>query len=200
MAMNPSKLFHMLTVSLGLSLLVQPQSAVAGTILFNDTSDTVTATVSSDISSRPGYSLSCSAEGCTVNVPDPTTSTSILTTPGALLEPGTVTFIPPFGFPFGVVSDSVTETPGPNGPSSFTVTFSSDTEIRGLGLGIAITEDGSVQPGGSIVWNADHTDTFSIQSDLDPPTGVQEPFTLSLFGAGLLGAAAMRRWKSRKAA
>jgi hypothetical protein len=29
---------------------------------------------------------------------------------------------------------------------------------------------------------------------------VPEPFSLSLFGAGLLGAAAMRRWKPRKAA
>jgi hypothetical protein len=32
------------------------------------------------------------------------------------------------------------------------------------------------------------------------PTGVPEPFTLSLFGVGLLGAAAMRKWKSVKAA
>jgi len=33
----------------------------------------------------------------------------------------------------------------------------------------------------------------------DPPSGVPEPLTLSIFGAGLVGAAALRRRKAKRA-
>ena len=36
-------------------------------------------------------------------------------------------------------------------------------------------------------------------TDPEPPVGVPEPLTLTLFGAGLVGAAALRRRKSKKA-
>ena len=198
--MNPSKLINLLTVSLGLALL-QPLSAFAGTITITDLTDTASVALSADLIAR-GATFSCTGEVCTVHDPAP---------PGAgsgggligqginfahhnLLEPGSST-----------ISDILVSTPVLN---AFDLTVTSDSEA---GLGISnlpndITETGLPQEVGYIDWATSGptttiVDTIVVQSDIDPtpPTGVPEPISITLFGAGLIGLGALRRRRKAKA-
>jgi hypothetical protein len=121
-----------------------------------------------------------------VDAPDGATGSGATTGTLDILEPNSQ-----------IISDILTNEGFSAATGEYTLTFSSDTE-SGLGTGRGLAENGDVQLYGSITWNTPNgpvTDTIQFQSDIDPPTGVPEPISLTLFGAGLIGLGALRRRK-----
>jgi hypothetical protein len=181
------------------TLLVHPVvHSFAGTITFFDLTDTVTATLSSDIIAR-GSTISCAGEVCAVTLFPPKTpsgSTSFANT--TILELGSQ-----------AISDiiSVVPTFTPDGTfnvQSFAVTFTSDSEGGPSlsDLGNHMFEDGSLQQADSstISWfptGGRVDDTIFFQSDAVEI--VPEPGSLAVFGIATGGFALLRRGKRKSA-
>lgn len=102
----------------------------------------------------------------------------------------------------------------------YDIQFAGAAQFAGLQGDAIVTEEfGSSSPLLDLHYNGDVLDTFTLTSigtlpfqsedgifvtaqrilDVAPPTGAPEPVTISLFGAGLAGAAAMRRRKKKTA-
>ena len=194
--MNRSKLLNVLMVSVGLSVL-QPLSALAGTITITDLTDNASITLSADLIAR-GATASCTGEVCTATDPAPlgagSGSQGINFAHHNLLEPGSST-----------ISDSLVLTPVFTQTLVFDLTFTSSETGLGAGVINDITETGLPQQIGYIDFatssdpNTTTIDTIVAQSDVDAPIGVPEPMSLSLFGAGLFGMGALRRFRKAQA-
>jgi len=173
----------------------------SSTVIINDTSDTLSLTISPNAGNNVDASVGCTGEICSFAFTPPsgygfdTTLSSFF--PINILEPNS-----------SVISDilSVQE---PSEGQPWVVTFKSGggfgTYTQGVTLGPSLTETGGIQAGFVLDWPSltadDHfyEDVVEFQSGEDTTTGVPEPITLSLFGAGLAGGIAMRRRKTNKA-
>lgn len=201
--MSLSRLAGVLAISAGLVVL-QPATGFAApipntTITFNDTTDILTITTTPSGAGAPTtINSSCTVESCTIDVLDPATASG--SSLGGVAAP--IDILDQGG---SVISDTL-DASHQNFLSGFTggyvVTFTSDTdEVSGLGIftsGNSLIEDGTVQNPFTITWNDNTgaivgTATIQFQSDVETTTGVPEPLTISVFGAGLAGAMAMRR-------
>ena len=199
--------------------LILSASVRAGTVTFNDLSDTLTTTPAGFGSpSRATFTcpptgvsitvstLTFSGEGCTGSITGPSGSTGTLSPPPPCYSflAGCVTFI--WASPGGPgttreISDVVLVQ---QVAGVFDVTFVSDpdtgsgegfgvicSQVVGLGLGLACgpQEDGSSQLAADINWTGTTT-VDHIRFESDP---VPEPASLALVGSGLLAIAAFRR-------
>jgi PEP-CTERM motif-containing protein len=167
----------------------------ADDVTFLDASATLSVSTSS---SRISGSCTSTPEQCTA---------TILAPQGATLS-GTTLFPPVFiGELNGVISDdlefAICHTDVCGQEEAF-VTFRSDDD-SGAGLfggqtcadfsNTCITENGSVQQGGTISWDNGTVDTVFFQSDFErtPEPAVPEPGTLVLFGSGLASIVGLAR-------
>ncbi len=181
-----------LVITILTTLMTAP--ARADSVIFHDTTDTVTATTSASDPTNPRITIS----QCGITTPDPFFAT------GLLLEACTATLSAPsgatglnlsgggfmaFGEGDGTASDFIAfELSLP----TTTITFFSDTSA-GIPCsdffgGCAVTEDGTVQSSETLTWLDNSgailaTDNVSFQSDVEV---VPEPASLALLGSGLL--------------
>ena len=204
------KLLGLLAISVGLSVF-QPATTFATpsippntTITFNDTMDTLSVSVTGDATGPATANMSCVGETCTIDVGDPSTASGSniggLDLPLNILEPGS-----------SIISDLLDAGHQliPGLISGYHLTFQSDTnELLGLGTytggpGSVMTETGGIQDAFTITWSSSTgatvaTATIRFQSDIESTsTGVPEPMSLAMFGAGLIGLGAMRRRRSK---
>jgi hypothetical protein len=168
-----------------LALLLQPTSAVAGTITFFDSTDTVTVVLSADLLMR-GSAASCSGEICRVVLISPLGTAGVNFSSTNIFDPNSQ-----------ILSDTIF-IDFPIFPTAL-ITFTSDSE-GGPALqpvnGPFIFENGMVQFASSIVWHlaagGDITDSIFFQSDA-VEISVPEPGTLALLGLALVGFGSIRR-------
>lgn len=169
-----------IAVSLGLSLFMSIDAA-AGTVTFNDLTDIVDVTFSSDLNGRLTRGSNCgTSEVCTILLSGPS---SALRASG--WDSGFNIFEP--GSQRQIISDllEITPTVNNNTTTIFSITFTSDTEGAFLSFNPVLNgvdENGTVQFGGSIVWGDPGTpqvfDTMQFQSDID--NAIPEPSSLLL--------------------
>jgi hypothetical protein len=187
------------TIVLGASLLATPtvKADTTDTVVFNDVEGvTISATAPagrldfglSDCP-NPGDSIPNSEE-CSLSLAPPSLGATVTSTTLA-----TFTYI---AEPNGAdLSDALLAEPiNPGKSPNWLLDFlSRDTPVVGgcahLG-GCAITENGLVQTIGTITWSDGTIDTVEFQSGV---TGVPEPASLVLLGAGFLGLFLLRRRK-----
>lgn len=176
-------------VALALSFL-HPSVAAAGTITFNDLTDTVT--FSTDVGRVSAFNCS-GGEVCVLTLLPPVFPNGGTTWGGAFDifgAPGTAES--------GLLSDTLLDTPTFDANFnilSFKITFTSDTE-GGPPLvptgGNRLTENGTIQTADNISWpNGVVVDTIKFQSDSPE---VPEPSTMVLMLVAFVGLGARGRW------
>ena len=170
---------------------ISPAGAVAGTITFFDTVDTVTYT---DDTGRA--SGSCVGESCSLTLLAPgavstgTVTISFIGGGAVWLEPGH-----PFNPPFIEISDTFCGAPFADPPTchfinsgglttAVTIEFASDVDNHQPVIFQAPTvEDGTIQTAFTITWGGLATDTVKFQSDVVPV--VPEPSSIVLLVTGV---------------
>ena len=173
------------------SLSVCSVQAVAGTITFNDLTDTLSVSLTGSDSARysflSGQPLGCLLEVCTVMVAAPTgyvRGTGIgIVGPANILEPGTGSLL----------SDTYQENIASNG-GSYTLIFTSDATVPLPSNTFSlqtIRETGSVQALDTLTWFG--TGPPPISDQVFFASSVPEPASLALFGSGLVGLGCWRR-------
>ena len=185
-------------LSLALTAIIGCFNLHADDVTFLDASATLSVSTSS---SRISGSCTNTPEECTA---------TILAPVGATLSPlPTTTLFPPVLIAElnGIISDEITVAvchASVCGHDEAIVTFDSD---NGSGAGLiggetcadftnrCITENGSVQQGGTITWNNGTVETIFFQSDFErtPEPQVPEPGTLVLFGSGIVSLLGLAR-------
>jgi hypothetical protein len=169
---------------------IGPMISFAGTVTFNDLTDTMTVTVSD-----PGriYMSCLGLESCFVIVSAPDQARFVSTT-----LPGLPFFI---SEPQGIlVSDVLTAgvlPPVLDLPPGYPVIFASYADTSTLQCspfptGCGLTEDGTFQAIGTITWSDNTVDTIRFQSDVETP----EPSSTLLLVTGLVLLGARRGVRS----
>jgi PEP-CTERM motif len=185
-----------LVVVVSMAVAAAPSRASSSTVTFNDLTDTLTASATSNrITTTCGFihitlmGRNLTPEGCTATITGPSGSSSF-TAPSMVF----------IGGDNGQLSDLIMISPGAIADTAL-VTFASDPieempfTCSDVG-GCAITENGRLQLGAQIKWNnRDHTkDKIKFASDVEM---VPEPASLVLLGGGLLAMAGYIRRRRR---